>query len=233
MLVDEAHHMMSGMLAALTLSGTGSRSAELLAHCERLVVRLQDPYLRALLTHLTVGDDWTEVLEEETLPVRERLAIALQFLSDKELTSYLHRTQDRCVQDGDIDGLVFTGLTVQGMELLQTYLDTSGDVQSVALLASLNPARAPDARAERWLDAYRNLLDGWKLFHYRCQFDIDRGKIIKDGISNGDIEPMEWVQRQFLIRCNFCNKVMSNVAQGQRPQEPIALQRRRVGLFFS
>ena len=81
--------MMSGMLAALTPStGIGPKNPDLREHCERLVVQLQDPYLRTILTHLTVNGDWTEVLEEDSLSLRERLAIALLFLSDKEFTPH-------------------------------------------------------------------------------------------------------------------------------------------------
>lgn len=198
---------MSGMLAALNPSaGGGLKNSELRDHCERLIVRLQDPYLRAMLTHLTVADDWTEVLQEEALPLRERLAIAFQFLSDKELTAYLRRIVDRGAHDGDIETIIVAGLTPQGMDVLQTYLDTSGDVQSVALLASLNPARARDKRVERWLDTYRDLLDQWKLFHYRCQLDIDRGRILSDAIQQGELMPFRWTKPQIILRCNFCNK---------------------------
>lgn len=209
---DESHHMMSGMLAALSPSsgGGGPRNPDLRDHCERLIVRLQDPYLRATLTHLTVHDVWTDVLDEESLPLRERLAIALQFLSDKELSVYLRRVLDRCTHDGDVEGLLVSGLTSQGMDILQTYLDVSGDVQTAAALASLNPARALDKRTERWLDAYRDLLDGWKLFHYRCQLDIDRGRILLEAAHNGDVAvPAQWTQPQVILRCNFCNKPLS------------------------
>lgn len=204
---DEAHHMMSGMLAALTSVGSaGVRNAELRETCERLVVRLQDPYLRAILSHLTAIDDWDEVLGEDLLPLRERLAIALQFLNDKELTGYLRRVLDRCIHDGDIEGLIVSGLTSQGMDILQAFLDASGDIQTVSLLASLNPARAQEGRTERWLDAYRDLLDEWKLFHFRCQFDIDRGRILNDAVQSGEIQPFKFTPSQMILRCNYCNK---------------------------
>ncbi|KIP06122.1 hypothetical protein PHLGIDRAFT_107382 [Phlebiopsis gigantea 11061_1 CR5-6] len=207
---DEVHRMMSGMLAALVPpTGVGPKNADLREHCERLVVRLQDPYLRALLTHLTANDDWTEVLEEESLPLRERLAIALQFLSDKELTAYVRRVLDRCVHDGDIEGLIVTGLTPQGMDILQAYLDASGDVQTAAVLSSLHPARAQESRTERWLDAYRDLLDDWKLYHHRCQLDVDRGRILNEAIQAGEIHPFRWTPPQMILRCNFCNKALS------------------------
>lgn len=162
-----------------------------------------------MLTHLTVSDEWSEVLEEEALPLRERLAIALQFLNDRELSSYLRRIQDRCIHDGDIEGLVVSGLTPQGMDILQTYLDASGDIQTVALMASLNPARAHESRTERWLDAYRDLLDNWKLFHHRCQFDIDRGRVLNEAIQNGEIQPFRWTPHQVILRCNYCSKPLS------------------------
>lgn len=199
--------MMSGMLAAFSpTTGSGLKNSELRDHCERLIVRLQDPYLRAMLTHLTVSDDWTEVLQEDALPLRERLAIAFQFLTDKELTTYLRRIVDQSARDGDIEGLIVTGLTPQGFDILQTYLDTTGDVQTAAILASLNAPRAQDRRADRWLDAYRDLLDGWKLFHYRCQLDIDRGRILNDAIQRAEIPPSKWAPPQIIIKCNYCNK---------------------------
>ncbi|KAI0645993.1 hypothetical protein C8Q79DRAFT_911480 [Trametes meyenii] len=202
---DESHHMMSGMVAALTTSS--ARNPELVQHCERLIVRLQDPYLRALLTHLTVRE-WKEVLEEDSLPLRERLAIAFQFLDDKDVSAYLRRIADTCVRDGDIDGIFITGLTNSGMDLLQAYLDLSGDAQTVALLSVLSPARAQDPRAARWLNAYRDLLDGWRLFHHRCQLDIDRGRILKEAVDDGEIKAFDWAPKQILLRCNYCGKSM-------------------------
>lgn len=211
-LLDESHFLISGTLAALAANGANasSRSTELHEHCERLIVRLQDPHLRAMLTQLTSGD-WTEVLDEEMLPLRERLAIALQFLDDRALTAYLRRLAERCAQHGDVDGLRVTGLTGAGMDILQGYVDATGDVQTAAVLAAyVCPARVRDVRAERWIEAYRELLDAWRLFHHRCQFDIERGQVMQESMRAGELEPGEWVPRQLLIRCNFCNKNMGD-----------------------
>lgn len=110
---------MSGTLAALVphASGIPPENFELREHCERLIVRLQDPYFRAMLTHLTLGD-WDEVLQEDALSFKERLAIAFQFLEDRDLTSYLRRMVDNACAKGDIEGLMLTGLTKQGMDIL-------------------------------------------------------------------------------------------------------------------
>lgn len=206
--------MMSGMLAALTAHQSesrsgGIRSSDLREHCERIIVKLQDPYLRAMLTHLALGD-WSEVLEEELIPFRERLAIAFQFLDDQSLSSYLIRVRDRTT-GGDIDAIIVTGLTKAGMNVLQTYVDRSGDIQTAAVMASfVCPSKFTDPRVDRWLDAYRDLLDGFQLFHHRVDFDVSRGQIVQEFAEDGYTPPLDWAPRQILIRCNYCNKTISD-----------------------
>lgn len=202
---DETHHLVAGTLAALVPGG--SKSSEMRELSERLIVRLLDPYVRAMLTQLT-SKDWSDVLEEEALPLHERLAIAFQFLEDKALSSYLHRTVEHLSSRGIIEGLIITGLTPDGMDILQNYVDHTGDVQTAAILSSyVCPARFRDLRAERWQEAYRDLLDGFKLFHHRVNFDIGRGQILQEAVRNGDLpSAFEWVPRHILIRCNYCSK---------------------------
>ncbi|KAG5638635.1 hypothetical protein H0H81_011354 [Sphagnurus paluster] len=214
--VDESHYMLSGTIAALVPHG--SRTAELRENCERLIIRLQDPYFRAMLTHLAMND-WSEVLQEDALPFRERLAIAFQFLDDKAVTSYLRRCIDRAVLDGDVDGIVVAGLASKaGLDILQVYVDRTGDIQSAAVLGSyVCPPRNPSAnqphtylqakgaagverRVQRWVEGYRDLLDGFKMFHHRVGFDIERGQVGGTGVLG------DWVPRQIIIRCNYCNK---------------------------
>ncbi|KAF8134417.1 hypothetical protein EV363DRAFT_1562004 [Boletus edulis] len=217
---DEMHHLMTGTLAALMPGGT--ISSELRDHSERLIVRLQDPYFRAMLTQLT-SRDWSEVLEEEALPLRERLAIAFQFLEDRALSLYLHRTAERASAKGDIEGLIITGLTPGGMDVLQNYVDCTGDIQTAAILSSyVCPAKFSDMRAERWLGAYRDLLDGFRLFHHRVSFDIERGEILQVAVQSGELAPFEWAPKHVLIRCNYCSKPMnpsvpSDAASKSRP----------------
>ncbi|KAH7874658.1 uncharacterized protein C8R40DRAFT_1171269 [Lentinula edodes] len=156
--LDESHHMMSGVIAALvpfasaTLTTPNSSSklalpSTLLEHYARLVNKLQDSYLRALLTHLTAisssvtpsGEHWLEILhdEEDLLPFYERLALAFCFLDDTALTTYLRRCREHALgkNGGDVDALIVTGLgTSEGREVVGLWLDRIGDVQSAALL---------------------------------------------------------------------------------------------------
>lgn len=174
-----------------------------------------------MITHLTVND-WTDVLEEDSLPIRERLAVAFQFLDDKALASFLRSVVDQSIQRGDLTGLIITGFTAQGMEILQKYVDITGDVQTAAIISSLripslishNGKTLTKSVVDRWVEAYQDLLDGWKLFHHRCQFDIERGKIVQEALGSGDGQRREWQPRQVMIRCNLCNKTV-DVASGK------------------
>ena len=115
-------------------------------------------------------------------------------------------TEQACSR-GDIDAIIVTGLTLSGMDVLQSYVDRTGDVQSAAILSAyVCPQRFKDKRAERWLDNYRDLLDGFKLYHHRVGFDIERGQILHEAMQNGDMTQEEWVPRQITIRCHYCNK---------------------------
>lgn len=204
---DSSHNIMAGTLAALTPAS--DKTPELRHQYERLIMRLEDPYFRAMLTYLAAGD-WVDVLEEEHIPLRERLVIALQFLEDDALSAYLRRVAETSVAQGDVEGIIVTGLTASGMLLLQNYIDRTGDVQTAAILgASVHPHQLEDARVERWLDAYRDFLDGWKFFHHRCQLDVDRGQMLQDFTQAAEREPVQLVPPQILIRCNYCNKVIS------------------------
>ncbi|KAF8624642.1 hypothetical protein AX15_005795 [Amanita polypyramis BW_CC] len=260
---DEAHRMMSGTLAALlpsvpiASSSPSVKSAELRMHCERLIVRLHDPYFRALLIHLTSGD-WSDVIEEESLPFRERLAIAFQFLDDRALSSYLKRSVEQATVRGSIDSLMLTGLRCRaGMDIIQAYVDRTGDVQSAAMLSALvwpsyyaqqqsptlnalsarpgyfgyTPGRLLDMRPEKWVETYRDTLDGFKLFHCRAYFDIERGQIMNDAIHNGEIVmghgggsgevgAGEWVPGQIVVRCRYCGKTVSGPGVGAGVQSP-------------
>ena len=72
------------------------------------------------------------------------------------------RVSDWAVKSGNLTGLLITGLTPRGGELIENYVKRSGDVQTAALLGMLaQPKGFADARGVRWLDAYRDLMDTW------------------------------------------------------------------------
>ena len=64
---------MSGTIAAILQSGSSLRNQELRDYCGKLINRLQEPHFRIMLSYI-VYNDWSEMLEEEALPLRERIA---------------------------------------------------------------------------------------------------------------------------------------------------------------
>ena len=200
---------MSGAIAFLSSSSTSSKAQELRDHYSRLTFKLDDVYFRVMLSHLT-GADGADILDEENIPLPERLAFALMFLDDKAISSNFHRLLNHSIQKGHIDALILTGLTPSGMALLQSYVNFTGDVQTAAILSSyVCPHKFRDMRAERWLDAYRDLLDGFKLHHHRVGFDIERGQLLHDAFHDSHAAgPL--VPPQIIIRCHYCNKPVVN-----------------------
>ena len=74
------------------------------------------------------------------------------------------------VRLGDVVSAWFSGLSPEGVDLLERYVDTTGDVQTACCvcvqgLSSADLARDPRVRA--WISEYRALLDTWRLWHER------------------------------------------------------------------
>jgi hypothetical protein len=76
----------------------------------------------------------------------------------------LVRVSDWAVKYGNLTGLLVTGLSPRGGELIENYVKRSGDVQTAALLGVLaQPKGFADGRGLRWLDLYRDMMDTWCL----------------------------------------------------------------------
>ncbi|KAG0640454.1 hypothetical protein HOY80DRAFT_1069223 [Tuber brumale] len=139
--------------------------------CHDMSVELDDPYLRSIFAYVSNGD-WKDVLDDFGLPIRERLGIALRWLKDSELTKYLADLTLKLVANGDLDGIVVTGVTEQAINLLQVYINRTGDVQTAALISAFAvPRYFSDDRVSNWHDSYRHLLNSFRLFHARAKFD--------------------------------------------------------------
>ena len=119
------------------------------------------------------------VLSDHAVQLSHRLAFAAHYLSDDDLVTqsafsrralYVTRAQVKClvrvsdwaVKYGNLTGLLVTGLSPRGGELIENYVKRSGDVQTAALLGVLaQPKGFPDGRGLRWLDSYRDMMDTW------------------------------------------------------------------------
>ncbi|KAF9363112.1 hypothetical protein BGX34_004832 [Mortierella sp. NVP85] len=157
-----------------------------------------NPYIRAIFSYIASGD-WRDVLDEKSLSLADRVGVALRFLGDDELMTYIQSTAEVLTNAGEIDGIILTGLTETGLDLLTNYVNRTGDIQTVALTSSVAvPRYFNDPRVEEWVECYRELLDRWQLYYTRARFDIARGRRLQ--------QPADITTTQIYVRCNFCNQ---------------------------
>ncbi|EFP77606.2 uncharacterized protein PGTG_03562 [Puccinia graminis f. sp. tritici CRL 75-36-700-3] len=76
--------------------------------------RTSEPYLRAIFAYCATGD-WREVIDETGLPLKDRLAVGLRFLSDEEIFHWLEESARDAIQSGDLEGILLTGLNHAGL----------------------------------------------------------------------------------------------------------------------
>lgn len=143
-------------------------------------------YLRGLcrfLMTIGVNDGLDEVLGDTHLSLSDRVAFACRFLELDELRSFLLRCIASCQDDGNVEGLIITGMDKQGIQLLQSYVDRYGDVQTAALVSSrvILPMGWSNERLVclEWLEVYRGLLNTWQMWQSRAMFDVDRAEHLR------------------------------------------------------
>ena len=97
------------------------------------------------------------------------------------------------------------GMGPDGVELLQSYLDKTGDIQSVCwlIVRCLEPALAVKSveneesvasRLQQWFIIYKDLLDTWQLWTPRAKFDcsIQMARMLCNA------------PQQVFISCTYC-----------------------------
>jgi len=175
--------------------------------CLSLSKQVTEPYLRALFTLISTRS-WSKVLEDSSLSIKDRLCIALRFLDDQALTTYLFQLAESVKREANIEGLLLLGITEPGMELLRAYLDHHGDLQTVAILTCYGITRKLSHDARNWIEEYRELLHHWKLFLVRARFDVGRGHLQLRGASYIGRSEIPLPIRQFHVRCSFCKSII-------------------------
>lgn len=193
-----------------------------------LAEELTDPYARAILAYVKSGD-WATVLEEDSLPLKYRVCIALRHLDDSKLTHYISQATKEVIAKGDIEGVVLTGTaTLDAFDLMSNYLHNFGDIQtSVLVFCPTIPRYLDDDEMVRrfngWKDAYRNMMNGWNLKFDRVRFDIACQNVAVDEGGRRLLPP---VKQQVRLVCGFCAQGLAHSAandddnrSGQRPRD--------------
>ncbi|CAL1286700.1 unnamed protein product [Larinioides sclopetarius] len=187
---------------------------------------LVDPYLRAMFAFLTSEDDnFEEILNEQQIAVQDRMAFACLYLNDRKLVDFLEGVRKKMTETGNLDGILLTGLTNDGLSLIERYVDTTGDVQTASLIVlhTLPGQVCKDPRAKNWVASYRDLLDTWMLWKQRAMFDVNWFN--KNTLVH---KPSQ----QVFVSCNFCRRSVSNSFLYKQPdgtrnaQTPLSANRK-------
>lgn len=179
-------------------------------HWRGMVDKVDDPYVRAVLARIA-GENWDSILYDESLPLLDRVAVAVCNLSDRDLTNFLRNRLSRCVTLGSLQGLALTGFSPSGITLLQRFVDRTGDVQTAAVLSAFFPrahlGKGELAAVEQWQDAYRNLLDSWLAWVPRTAFDVG---VLEERRRLGD-NPKDVIQT--VVVCPVCNRQITKQSE--------------------
>ncbi|KAF4076085.1 hypothetical protein AMELA_G00226440 [Ameiurus melas] len=190
-------------VVAMALSGYTDEKASLWREmCSTLRLQLKKPYLCAMFAFLTSEPGaYDAVLYESRVAVRDRVAFACMFLNDNQLSRYVDKLTNEMKEAGNLEGILLTGLTKDGVDLMESYVDRTGDVQtaSFCMLRGSSAEVVKDTRVQCWIENYRNLLDAWRFWHKRAEFDIHRSKL----------DPSSKPLAQVFVSCNFCGKSIS------------------------
>ncbi|KAJ2552048.1 hypothetical protein EV175_003462, partial [Coemansia sp. RSA 1933] len=177
------------------------------------------PHLQMIFTYLVTGD-WEQVVRSmDTMPLSYRLAIALRYMSDEALMRFIVAAGQTAARNGDIDGIIITGIPGNGRYILGQYVDNTADVQTAALLSMFDPEDNPDLsdRYESWIYAYRGLLNSWRMFTTRSLFDITLGNNREGkGVARLSKVAEAISTKAADARCTFCHQALGYEASKPR-----------------
>jgi len=188
------------VLASFEGESNSANNALWRSSCENLMQQIiESPYLYAIFGFLSSSSNYKAVLSDCDIGLPDKIGFSCQYLDDDQLKEFLAHNQKEVVNKGDLEGLILTGIDSVGggLNLLQSYLDNTGDIQTVALILShVSINRVKDRRIGEWTETYQELLDHWQLWFERARFDVGRSKNL-GGRQN--------ISPQVFARCNFCN----------------------------
>ncbi|KAI1999914.1 hypothetical protein LOZ67_003319 [Ophidiomyces ophidiicola] len=170
----QAHKLLAMAFAGATRGGEMNPGWE--DTCTEIAKEITDCFARAILALVSTGY-WDSILQETTLPLKFRVEVALRWLPDEKLSTYIRETTMEAVQQGDIEGIVLTGLDHAAMDLFQSYITKFNDIQTAVLVMSYSVPRFVsdpfnEHRFQAWRQTYRRQIIAWDIPIFRSRFDI-------------------------------------------------------------
>lgn len=185
-------------------SPTSGVSADQREACAWMADMTSDPYLKSLLTYFISGS-YRTVVEMTSLSLTDRVAIALKYLPDAELTSFLSTTTSNAIARGSISGLLLTGLTTRALDLLTVYISAhpAGIQDAVLLLSRACPLYIQDPRWHLWKDMYMSLMQTWRTFLERTRYVKEHNAV---SITRQGRSVNKPAQPSLTLRCLNCQQ---------------------------
>lgn len=210
-------------LAAIIACDTVSKEQRSL--CEWMAEDAKDPYLKALLTYFITAE-WRSVADMAQLPLKYRVAVALQHLDDTALRIFLHTATEEVIKHGDVEGVLLTGIGAESMDLFQNYIDKTGDLQTAVLVnAFAVPLFTDEERWLAWKEVYFHDMQSWRAFIQRTRFTVQHSRRCAAQNPNKRVAPPP---RQVTLRCMHCQKsiakpelIVSQNLFGKQHQQPL------------
>jgi hypothetical protein len=172
----------------------------------------REAYLRAVCSFLisaSTKGDLKDTLDDDYLSLSDRCAFACIFLSRHDLRTFLKAKIGTCINAGNLEGILITGLERQGISLLQSFVDKFSDVQTASLVSSrvILPSQWSREKmvTSEWLETYREMLNKWQMWQSRALFDVGRIELVRrlrqkvEEASQSAPVPVRPLRRQHII----------------------------------
>ena len=179
-----------------------------------------DPYARAILAYVQ-GGSWGAVGDEASIPLKHRLLVAVKWYNDSDLSRYIQRMTREAIHNGDIEGLLLTGLgTSMTLELMQNYISRFRDLQTAVLAASVDGCAMKYNHTNKrimrkyagWRLDYASMLQNWGLKFDRVRFEIGVAKVAVDIDGQKLIQPPG---PQIRLVCGHCQGSLARFERGE------------------
>jgi hypothetical protein len=109
---------------------------------------------------------------------------------------------------GNLYGILLTGLSLECIDLFQSYIHRTSDVQTPAVSIIHSTFNTSNSKyINGWIESYRDLLDCWMLWEERALYDINRYKTIES--KPVETKPLD-LRPKIFVRCNYCGENISS-----------------------
>lgn len=85
------------------------------------------------------------------------------------LKNYFNKLEAECIENSDLKGILLTGLSPKCLDLFQSFIDNTSDLQSVCLAVIHSPYLevVDSSLVKYWINCYKEQLNRFKMWEKR------------------------------------------------------------------